>query len=86
MAREAGLRWQGHKSGELGRKCPKGGAHPRLHLLFSTLGPAPRPTPLFPTYGSLVSHPLALEILTHMKGKLFSPGISSTRNVFPNLC
>lgn len=86
MAREAGLRWQRspeHKSGELGRKCTP---PPAPALLFSSLGPAPCPTPLFPIYGSLASHPLALEILAHMKGKLFSLGISSTRNVFPNLC
>lgn len=61
---------------------------PGLHLLCSPAGPAtPSPRPHnFPVCGLLLSHPLTLEILTHMKAKLFSPELGNTWNIFPKLC
>lgn len=47
----------------------------------------PHPPPrLFSMCGPRVNHPLTLEILTHVKAKLFSPELSNTWNVFPKLC
>lgn len=81
MAQEAGIRMQGspeHESGGLGRK------YPRVSTCSALL--QGQPPPPFPMYGPLVNHPLTLEILAHVKAKLFSPELSNPWNIFPKLC
>lgn len=68
------------------RKYPGGGAQPwSPPALLSCTASSPHPPP-FPMCGPLANHPLTLEILAHVRAKLFSLELSNPWNIFPKLC